>query len=880
MKSYDIIRAKWKATFDPPSISLETFKDRGMFGTSCTEGLRSVCWKIYLDCLPSLDTSSWVLALQQQRQYYEDLKKRFVFDPNAEETAQEAQNLAVNNPLSLDQESPWIQYFKDGELRKIIRQDVERTFPDYEYFHSTTAQTRLTDMLFIYCKLHEDVSYRQGMHELLAPILQIVDDECLEVSSLPEEDNELPSELIKEVLNPEYVEHDTFSLFTNLMKSAKQWYEFNDELSNQRTLRALKTMGKSLDESNLLGSQTLPMTPNQTPIMVKCTRIHHELLKVYDPQLYAYLESLQIEPQLYGIRWLRLLFGREFPLEELPRLWDGIFADGADLGLVDYICVAMLLYIREDLLAADYAMCLHRIMKFPSVADLTIFIKQALHLRDHPNFDGGSKIIFQNARNAGRQAPTLFNYPNEEPAKPGNQRARRTQSDTTGNITAAKPHTGRVHPPRKRDEAIAQINKAMHDIKKTVNPLQSYLKRTLSYNQKVQHDSSSNEPDFQSIYEHAIPQSVPASEDPIPGKSKSQVGASVEALDSPVTFEIGSLVDKCIDLLEKGIFGKSLSSAAESSAESTPAKSSEIVKNEMDIVTALVGLKHVRDVLTRVTADLNPDILSQPWPQEGDDHWELVEHHSDSDAPPAHQDISTLGVIVEASPEFSASEVDKDQPESPVDTKSANPTTPKESAFVDLSSNDWKSSNMASPEPEALQDPWKSEPESYLQTSPVVECAPDGLSDKSTEVENYVTGDSPTEPPSHTAPPKRVTQKADVLSSLESILAEDERSPSTPSRFSTNPNYNWIFHGNKDSSSNFDSCASMSFSRSESAENLKEYTSGRMSQSLDLEKERKPKNLPTRTKKLVGKSVSNDSDDPLKSRDVNRRNLRILDDYA
>ena len=57
-------------------------------------------------------------------------------------------------------------------------------------------------------------------------------------------------------------------------------------------------------------------------------------------------------PRLYYIiiifsRWIRLLFGREFPMQDLLVLWDAIFADGIGFDLVDYIFVAMLLYIRD-----------------------------------------------------------------------------------------------------------------------------------------------------------------------------------------------------------------------------------------------------------------------------------------------------------------------------------------------------------------------------------------------------------------------------------------------------------------------------------------------------------------------------------------------------
>lgn len=50
---------------------------------------------------------------------------------------------------------------------------------------------------------------------------------------------------------------------------------------------------------------------------------------------------------LFFRRWVRLLFGREFPLQDLLVVWDALFADSITLNLVDYIFVAMLLYIRD-----------------------------------------------------------------------------------------------------------------------------------------------------------------------------------------------------------------------------------------------------------------------------------------------------------------------------------------------------------------------------------------------------------------------------------------------------------------------------------------------------------------------------------------------------
>ena len=47
-------------------------------------------------------------------------------------------------------------------------------------------------------------------------------------------------------------------------------------------------------------------------------------------------------------RWIRLLFGREFEIHELLKLWDAIFAQDATLQIVDFICLAILLRMRDQ----------------------------------------------------------------------------------------------------------------------------------------------------------------------------------------------------------------------------------------------------------------------------------------------------------------------------------------------------------------------------------------------------------------------------------------------------------------------------------------------------------------------------------------------------
>ena len=67
----------------------------------------------------------------------------------------------INNPLSQAEESPWNQHFQDGELRKVIKQDVVRTFPEVEFFQSLGVRETLIDILFMYARCHPEIGYRQ-----------------------------------------------------------------------------------------------------------------------------------------------------------------------------------------------------------------------------------------------------------------------------------------------------------------------------------------------------------------------------------------------------------------------------------------------------------------------------------------------------------------------------------------------------------------------------------------------------------------------------------------------------------------------------------------------------------------------------------------------
>jgi TBC1 domain family protein 5 len=122
-------------------------------------------------------------------------------------------------------------------------------------------------------------------------------------------------------------------------------------------------------------------------------------------------------------RWIRLLFGREFPFDELLDMWDALLAEDPALDLVDMVCVAMLLRIRWQrmsvllqhlnlliscaVMEANYSFALMLLLKYPAPESPNgpqTFVDDAIYLRDNFSAAGGAKIV---SKYSGKAPPLL-----------------------------------------------------------------------------------------------------------------------------------------------------------------------------------------------------------------------------------------------------------------------------------------------------------------------------------------------------------------------------------------------------------------------------------------------------------------------------------------
>ncbi|XP_039291011.1 TBC1 domain family member 5 [Nilaparvata lugens] len=335
---------KYKNEWNELLSSVDTLRQQAIQGNFRASRFRSVLWRILLGLFTPENPKVWVEEAKEARKHYRELRRRVNQYPWSK--TQKSPVLQPNdNPLSQEDGSTWNQYFCDKELRLLIEQDVLRTFPGVDFFKNKEFQEAMVDILFCYAREYPRMCYRQVIVHFCS------------------------SDTMCEVLNPDYLIEDCYMLFTRIMESTAVAYHTSD---------IQPTMTGSFPSRTESGTGF--SSDNQ--MMERLTWIEDCLFRSKDEALHRHLTDLKITLPIYGIRWLRLLFGREFPLQDLLVLWDAIFAEGSEFQLVNYIVVAMLLCVKEQLLNSGYTECMNILMRYPPQADIGYVIKKALHLQN------------------------------------------------------------------------------------------------------------------------------------------------------------------------------------------------------------------------------------------------------------------------------------------------------------------------------------------------------------------------------------------------------------------------------------------------------------------------------------------------------------------
>lgn len=161
-------------------------------------------------------------------------------------------------------------------------------FPDYDYFRDAEVQAQLTNILYIYSVTHPDIGYRQGMHELLAPLYYSVDYDSLDFKESSDDE-------VTEFCSRTWVAADAWILFSEVMNGVDCWYEWREPTPPPIPTQ-LQNQYRHGPPEGQLGTK-----PYVAPIVLACQKLQSQLLKAADPTLWQAMQKAGIEPQIYGM---------------------------------------------------------------------------------------------------------------------------------------------------------------------------------------------------------------------------------------------------------------------------------------------------------------------------------------------------------------------------------------------------------------------------------------------------------------------------------------------------------------------------------------------------------------------------------------------------
>lgn len=201
-----------------------------------------------------------------------------------------------------------------------IHKDVVRTHPDLAFFldpYQNVGKRRyaaLERILFVWAKCNESVRYVQGMNEIVGILYYVLAND----------------------LNDEWAiwaEADTYWLLNSLLGE----------------MRDVFISGFDHQDTGIQGRLVAMKT----------------LLHRHDPEVAEHLQDLGIEISFFAIRWWTTLLCREFLLPDTIRLWDSMFASTHKDNFLRYVCVIMVMSLRDRLLKGDFTTCLQLLHSFP-----------------------------------------------------------------------------------------------------------------------------------------------------------------------------------------------------------------------------------------------------------------------------------------------------------------------------------------------------------------------------------------------------------------------------------------------------------------------------------------------------------------------------------
>ena len=359
--------------------------------------LRPTAWKLFLGIFPNnSDIIDWVEVISKLRTKYNKKKKKYF---SFKKYKGDPLSIGVNN-INKKSEKNFNTLYEENELRRIINLDIIRTYQNINLFCQENIKKLLLNILFIWSKENEDISYRQGMNDLVAIIILCLypyyfnydengnkptKEEIIEYLKIKDK-KELYKNSIKvfKFFHDEAeIECDLFYIFDSLMKKGMK------NLFNPKIIQKGEPEYKIYEIFSDMYKDDIG-EDKCNYITRRCFLLINEKLKKIDEELFEYFKQIDINCGAFLQKWFRCIFCREFELNQVFIIWDVVFAQDFineknqkySLSFIDSICLAMIIRLRKYILNRDQNECFSLMFKYPKIDNIKNLIILAYNIHE------------------------------------------------------------------------------------------------------------------------------------------------------------------------------------------------------------------------------------------------------------------------------------------------------------------------------------------------------------------------------------------------------------------------------------------------------------------------------------------------------------------
>ena len=283
--------------------------------------LRALLWKSLIGYLPINDLSQWKKTTIEHFQKYRQFVKEFKEFPD-NITDKSDQKLITQINKDLPRTRTEIKFFK--EKSKISKNET-----NYDV---------IKRILYIFAKKHEDLSYVQGMNEIVAIIYYIY--------NLDENPYIKP-----------FIESDTYFSFELLIQEIKPIF-----------------MMENINYSQLF-------------ISLQIKQIN-DILNAAEPELLNYFKKKDVLIDNFLMRWLLVLFAQEFSLNTSISFWDRLFTQKNKMRFICFISSSILIINKNKLMTMEMEDIIFWAQQFGTVvndSNIDEIVKNAFDIKEKYN---------------------------------------------------------------------------------------------------------------------------------------------------------------------------------------------------------------------------------------------------------------------------------------------------------------------------------------------------------------------------------------------------------------------------------------------------------------------------------------------------------------